>query len=349
MLVPLLPTSPPVGARATAAGRAAAAAGDFAADLEALLAATSSAAAGLAAMLGLAAPAAATAQALPPAGATPSGTTTPTPLSDGALPTGALPSAALPSAALASPAIPTGSISPVSPILTVPTPPSPTGEDAAPISGLSPQADPGLQAAPTGEDVAPTSDPRPGAGAEPRPSSPAPGPGTERSAPVIERRPEIDPQLEVDVPPATVLPRHIEGPGPSRPTPEPAPLPTIPVRIAELTRRRTGVAEQIVVRLDPPELGTVRITVTARGDNVHVTLRADSPEARAALAAQRDSIETLLSGEGFDLSSFDVGYQRQGGGQSDTPRRGNGTLFSAAFEPAERPAPTAAADGALRL
>ena len=131
---------------------------------------------------------------------------------------------------------------------------------------------------------------------------------------------------------------------------DPAPLPAVPVRIAELTRRRTGVAEQIVVRLDPPELGTVRITVTARGDNVHVTLRADNPEARAALAAQRDSIETLLSGEGFDLSSFDVGYQRQGGGRPDTRHRANGARFSAAFDPAEPAAPTtAAADGALRL
>jgi flagellar hook-length control protein FliK len=134
------------------------------------------------------------------------------------------------------------------------------------------------------------------------------------------------------------------------PVPEPATVPAIPVRIAELTRRRTGVAEQIVVRLDPPELGTVRITVTARGDNVHVALRADNPAARAALAAQRETIETLLSGEGFDLSSFDVGHQRQGGGQPNSRPRGNGARFTMGFESTEPAAPsTVAADGALRL
>src|SRR5581483_7842116 len=82
-------------------------------------------------------------------------------------------------------------------------------------------------------------------------------------------------------------------PGPSTteaPGDAPVAAPAVPARIAEVARRRTGTVEQIVVRLDPPELGTVRIAVTARGDQVHVALRAATPEARAALEGQRERI-----------------------------------------------------------
>jgi flagellar hook-length control protein FliK len=121
----------------------------------------------------------------------------------------------------------------------------------------------------------------------------------------------------------------------------------LPARIAELARRRSGGTEQVVVRLDPPELGSVRISLTARGDQVHVVVRADTPEARAALDSQRGQVEQLLRGEGFDLNSFDVGHQRREHEQH--PHR---TASQTRFGPdlsdlSDAPAP--AADGALRL
>ena len=117
-----------------------------------------------------------------------------------------------------------------------------------------------------------------------------------------------------------------------------------------LARRRTGTVEQIVIRLDPPELGTVRIALTARGDQVHVAVRAATPEARAALEAQRDKIEDLLKGEGFHLDSFDVGHRPQGEARhtGDHRRRAGRPAFT--FDPPEpTPAPGSATDGALRL
>ena len=398
MVVPLLPSSPAATGRGTAAGRVSAQAGDFAADLDALLAAASGTAAGLAALLGGASPNGAT--SVSPTGATTGGApfagTTPA----GTTPAGA-PFAGTTPGATPPPAVPTDSTPPgPTPAPTLPIPPSPNGETADP-SRLPLGTNPGLLAnptavaataevigapaapagpqpwatspSPTGEAADPTGGHRPGPGAASRPSTPVGPGGAADAAPATGQPAAIDPRLVIDPPPATIPPPHAEAQGPSvpsgpppvaaavaqtsghraadsSPVSEPAPLPAIPVRIAELTRRRTGVAEQIVIRLDPPELGTVRITVTARGDNVHIALRADTPEARAALAAQRDTIETLLSGEGFDLSSFDVGYQRQDGGQPDGRHRANGARFSEIFDPTEPAAPTtAAADGALRL
>jgi hypothetical protein len=136
------------------------------------------------------------------------------------------------------------------------------------------------------------------------------------------------------------------GPGtPQAPSAEAVAAPAVPARIAELARRPSGTTEQIVVRLDPPELGTVRITLTARGDQVHVTVRAETPEARAALDAQRDQVEDLLRGEGFDLSSFDVGHQRR----EQEHARPRPAAAQAPFGADIPEAPAPAADGALRL
>lgn len=122
----------------------------------------------------------------------------------------------------------------------------------------------------------------------------------------------------------------------------------LPARIAELARRRSGTTEQVVIRLDPPELGSVRISLTARGDQVHVVVRADTPEARAALDAQRNNVEQLLRGEGFDLSSFDVGHQRREHEQHPSRRAGQQTRFAAdLLDVPDTAAP--ATDGALRL
>lgn len=153
--------------------------------------------------------------------------------------------------------------------------------------------------------------------------------------------------------PTAADPAAIGAPAPATAPPAPpedAPLttPAVPARIAELARRRAAATEHVVVRLDPPELGTVRISLTARGDQVHVTVRAETPEARAALDAQREQVENLLRGEGFDLGSFDVGHDQRerehAGPHRPTPR----APFSLDL-PDSADAPVPAADGALRL
>jgi flagellar hook-length control protein FliK len=388
MALPILPTPPasPTGtARGAAAGRVCAAAGDFTAELDALLAATGDGASGLAALL--AAVASGGAASLPPdaaaapppgtpAGATPSFPTFPAATPAFATSSGTTPSLAMPAApsplATAAAEVPTAP-----PFVTgdpVPAPPTATGADPTGARGPQPGSERSAPPpSPTGE-ADPTGTLRPGAGAGPGPANAVPGlraehPSATPGAPINgELPPAADPRPRAEAAPRPTEPQGpapITGPSPApvntasafglRPSetavdPEAAAPAAIPARIAELTRRRTGSVEQIVVRLDPPELGAVRITVTARGDHVHLTLRADTPEARAALAAQRESIETLLSSEGFNLGSFDVGHQARRDGRHDNGRRSGGPRFADAFEPTEpaHPAP-AAADGALRL
>ena len=134
---------------------------------------------------------------------------------------------------------------------------------------------------------------------------------------------------------------------PVAPDERPMAPPAIPARVVEVARRRSGVTEHVVVRLDPPELGAVRVSLTARGDQVHVVVRAETPEARAALDSQRDHVETLLRNEGFDLSSFDVGHQRRE--QEHARPRQTAGQAQAHFDLDATDNPVPPADGALRL
>ena len=118
-----------------------------------------------------------------------------------------------------------------------------------------------------------------------------------------------------------------------------------PLRTAlrERTDRRDDRFE-ITVRLDPPELGAVRVRVFTQGDNVKISLHAESSEARAALQQRQEDVRALLHNEGFNLDGFDVesnDNRRQPSDQS--PRR------RSAASPPEFAAPQLEDDGALRL
>jgi flagellar hook-length control protein FliK len=109
-------------------------------------------------------------------------------------------------------------------------------------------------------------------------------------------------------------------------------------------RRDNGF--ELTVRLDPPELGAVRVRVFTQGDNVKITLHAENPEARAVLQERRDDVKALLRNEGFNLDGFDVETNDNRQHTSDQPnrRRANQTpapMFDMAAEPQD--------DGALRL
>lgn len=91
-------------------------------------------------------------------------------------------------------------------------------------------------------------------------------------------------------------------------------VPDLAAVLAEATRhahRRGDGAHRMVVRLDPPELGTVHADVVVRGEEVHVALRADAG-ATAPLREARDLIERALRGEGFMLGGFDVSARDDG-------------------------------------
>jgi flagellar hook-length control protein FliK len=75
--------------------------------------------------------------------------------------------------------------------------------------------------------------------------------------------------------------------------------------VREAAERMDG-EHTITIRLDPPELGTVRIRVEAHGEKVSVTLHTELAEAKTELQTKHRDIADILRNEGFTLDGFDV-------------------------------------------
>jgi hypothetical protein len=112
------------------------------------------------------------------------------------------------------------------------------------------------------------------------------------------------------------------------------------------TPKRDGSFE-LTIRLDPPELGVVRVRVFTQGDQVKITMHSDSPEARTVLQERRDDVKTILRNEGFNLDGFDVETDDGRHQGSDQPQRRRNN--AAADQLADFAAPSFVDDGALRL
>jgi flagellar hook-length control protein FliK len=100
--------------------------------------------------------------------------------------------------------------------------------------------------------------------------------------------------------------------------------------VAELARaaQRDGSgATRVVIRLDPPELGTVTVALTVRAGEVRVNLLAADVAAVAALDARRTDIDHALADSGLSLGGFDVrSDSRQG---QEQPQHGRDRASSA--------------------
>lgn len=120
---------------------------------------------------------------------------------------------------------------------------------------------------------------------------------------------------------------------------------TAPLRAAlrDRAERRRDDSFELTVRLDPPELGAVRVRVFTQGDNVRVTLHADSPEARTVLQQRHDDVRDVLRNEGFNLDGFDV--ETNDNRREAAPEQSRRRHFVEEFEAP----PTFEDDGALRL
>jgi len=106
------------------------------------------------------------------------------------------------------------------------------------------------------------------------------------------------------------------------PVAEPRPAqplaPTEQVARAVIERVNEGGGEA-VIRLDPAELGHVRIHVSTTSEGVRVEVHAERPEAVALLRSSTPDLSSLLNGQGLDLSSVYVGLggRETGGNGSD--------------------------------
>lgn len=95
-------------------------------------------------------------------------------------------------------------------------------------------------------------------------------------------------------------------------------------RIGEI--RHEGGAREAQIRLAPDALGTVDIRIEQRDDRIHVTMTADTSQARALLAEASPRLQDMAEARGLRLtqSSVDAGQsqnqqRRQGGDAPGTP------------------------------
>jgi flagellar hook-length control protein FliK len=102
---------------------------------------------------------------------------------------------------------------------------------------------------------------------------------------------------------------------------------------------------RLSIRLDPPNLGEVRVELTARGNQVTMRLEPTAEIAGPALHQQRAAVAAALERTGFQLAGFDIAnpeQQKQGFVPKHAGRRDAGAETD---EPTEA---TTAADG-LRI
>lgn len=67
--------------------------------------------------------------------------------------------------------------------------------------------------------------------------------------------------------------------------------------------------EEMTLRLDPPELGSLKVTVRSIGQRVETHIVASNPEVRALLEANREQLIQSLSERGLELGAMHVGAQ----------------------------------------
>jgi len=100
----------------------------------------------------------------------------------------------------------------------------------------------------------------------------------------------------------------------------------VPDQIAQAVRASGArLDRQITVRLSPPELGTVRVTLRQSGDQVRGVLTADNPETQRRLERESPALVQRLQEAGVQVRRIDVAPARQDGdGASGDPTARDG-------------------------
>jgi len=98
---------------------------------------------------------------------------------------------------------------------------------------------------------------------------------------------------------------------------EPALRMPVAEQVAERVRLVAGrPGQQIVIRLDPPQLGRVRLTFHAEGQEVRGVVEADSPRTLAELQREASVLADRLADGGVQLRRLDFQLSDQGRGDS---------------------------------
>jgi flagellar hook-length control protein FliK len=129
-------------------------------------------------------------------------------------------------------------------------------------------------------------------------ADPEPGAGDQRQTPRHETGDGLMSILPTNTftPTASVCPADAAADVQAPPSVAPAPVGEQIVQAARLVV--TGGLSQMDVRLDPPELGAIRVTATAGPDGIGLTITADRAETHALLVHALPEIQTLLAERG---------------------------------------------------
>jgi len=125
---------------------------------------------------------------------------------------------------------------------------------------------------------------------------------------------EAAPVVAADGPPAA-------GPRPTEAAPalESAPAARVsPVEqvVARIRLAGSRSGDQVVVNLEPPELGRVRLTLAADGQQVRGVVEVDNPQTLVELQREAEAITQRLADEGVELRQLDFQLSDQGRGGS---------------------------------
>jgi len=100
-------------------------------------------------------------------------------------------------------------------------------------------------------------------------------------------------------------------------------------RIEEL--RAANPARTVTLRLDPPELGTIELTVRARGNRIEASVQTDNDWVRNAVHTNRANLADGLQTRGLSLETLDVRGLSQSAPQTQQhPQQGQGQQQRAA-------------------
>ncbi len=106
-------------------------------------------------------------------------------------------------------------------------------------------------------------------------------------------------------------------------TPTPAVKPEVMAVIQQVRdavqAAQNAPAHELVVRLDPPELGAVRVVVQRHDGLVNATLQVTQPETREMLQRHRADLQTALAESGLQVGDCSVELNNQSDSHAQTP------------------------------
>lgn len=95
-----------------------------------------------------------------------------------------------------------------------------------------------------------------------------------------------------------------QSPMPTDAVPE---APTLTNQIVQaLDIRQASSGKQITIQLNPPELGQVRLTLEARGEQIRAVMRVDDPATLAQLRMESPALVQRLAESGLDVRRLDI-------------------------------------------